>query len=349
MSHRDPAGKFDYASLLPDVAEQARSIVARCRARRRAVHIEGGRDLIAIKQRMEHGTFGAFIRDELGITPRAAENYMNAARFLEGKSETLSHLPSAILYALAAPTAPAAVVDAVVAAAAAGTPLTAAEIKKRLARARTVDRHDAPRTARRNALPVREPPAVPVLDQTERRAHETSQPAAQPSEQPDRLRPLADHTAACMGLHLPDLLTVLKDDRQAFVQLLDDLAKDGASARTPVAFALSPEEAEKREGLLAETWSRYSGNSDQGTGYEPARFLGQDMQDWSFASSELLEFFGIRETVERFRAERMLAERKAGRKKRMSATPSPGEADLGKSPQPHTRAADQTPQAGTAG
>lgn len=41
--------------------------------------IENGRDLIAVKEKMAHGGFGAWLKQEFGWTDRTARNYMNAA------------------------------------------------------------------------------------------------------------------------------------------------------------------------------------------------------------------------------------------------------------------------------
>ena len=58
---------------------------------------------------------------------------MAVAKFLEGKCATVAHLPPAILYQLCAQSAPADVVEAVVAASTTETPMPAHEIAERLA------------------------------------------------------------------------------------------------------------------------------------------------------------------------------------------------------------------------
>jgi hypothetical protein len=69
-----------------------------------------GADLVKVKDRLPHGTFGGWCRSELGIEPRTAQNYMNAARLLGSlppeARETISLLPPATIYALAAPGLP---------------------------------------------------------------------------------------------------------------------------------------------------------------------------------------------------------------------------------------------------
>jgi hypothetical protein len=132
-----PAGtvapNFDYSALSAGLADDARATAGRIRNRTRSTITMIGRDLIVIKTKMEHGTFGNWIKAELGMTPRTAENYMNAAQWLEGKSETVSLLPPTLIYALAAPSAPAAVVSEVLAAVGAGVALPVRDIKEKLA------------------------------------------------------------------------------------------------------------------------------------------------------------------------------------------------------------------------
>jgi hypothetical protein len=129
-----PAGaSFDYSTLDRELANEARAAAGRIRERLRTATYETGRDLIAIKDKMPHGTFGSWVAAEFGISDHTAQNYMNAARFMEGKSETVSLLPPTALYALARPTASAEVVDEVLKQVDAGVPVTTAMIRDRLA------------------------------------------------------------------------------------------------------------------------------------------------------------------------------------------------------------------------
>jgi hypothetical protein len=128
----DRPAAFDYATLDPALAADARAAIARIRARIRSARYEIGHDLIAIKSRMDHGTFGNWVAAELGITLRTAENYMNAARFVEGKTEAISLLPPSAIYALAAPSAPSNIVQEVLAAVDAGTLIPVTEIRQKL-------------------------------------------------------------------------------------------------------------------------------------------------------------------------------------------------------------------------
>ena len=68
--------------------------------------IEIGRDLANVKKLLSHGEFQEWIQTELGISPRTAQNFMNVTNRLGGKSEMISLLPPAVVYALAAPSTP---------------------------------------------------------------------------------------------------------------------------------------------------------------------------------------------------------------------------------------------------
>ena len=64
--------------------------------------IEIGRDLVDVKEKLNHGDFQHWVRSELGISTRMAQIFMNVADRLGGKSEIISHLQPTAVYALAA-------------------------------------------------------------------------------------------------------------------------------------------------------------------------------------------------------------------------------------------------------
>ncbi len=100
------SGAFDYATLPTEIADDARAVAARIRARMRDSIIETGRDLLAMKAKLQHGQFTAWLQGALDINVRSAERYMGAARFANEKGDTVSLLPTAALHLLAAPSAP---------------------------------------------------------------------------------------------------------------------------------------------------------------------------------------------------------------------------------------------------
>jgi hypothetical protein len=117
--------RFDYASLPLADASALRLTADRIRDRMNGIKRDTlaiGRELLDIKDRLPHGAFGAWVRAELGMTPRTAQNFMNAARLVQSVPEpireSVSLLPPATLYRLSAPSAPQEVVQEVVLAAA---------------------------------------------------------------------------------------------------------------------------------------------------------------------------------------------------------------------------------------
>ena len=67
-----------------------------------------GNDLLAVKESLDHGQFGAWIRAEFGWTDRTARNFMAVAEQFGAKSEMISDLKIAptAAYLLASPSAP---------------------------------------------------------------------------------------------------------------------------------------------------------------------------------------------------------------------------------------------------
>lgn len=117
------------ASRLAEIADAARGVM-------RASIRDLGILLREEKSLCPHGKFEGWAQRELGISPRSAENYMAAARFLEGKSEKFAHLPASVIYRLAAPSAPHELVEDVEAGL-----LDLSEIKEKLTAADNARRH----------------------------------------------------------------------------------------------------------------------------------------------------------------------------------------------------------------
>ncbi len=137
------SGAFSYADLEPDTARVAQDAAVSIRAAMRASSLDVGRQLTMVKALLPHEQFTAWAEAELGMTARTAQNLMAAAGFVEGKPESVSLLPAAILYKLAAPSAPPDLVQDVVEAAAAEAPLDARTIKERLETVRLTRRESA--------------------------------------------------------------------------------------------------------------------------------------------------------------------------------------------------------------
>ncbi len=106
-----PANGFDYESIADaSVASDMRSAAERIRQRTRAAYIETGRELIAIKTRLEYGSFVAWVERECEINIRTAQRMMAVVELIE-KNDRLSYLPPSTLSLLTARSTP--VVEAV--------------------------------------------------------------------------------------------------------------------------------------------------------------------------------------------------------------------------------------------
>lgn len=212
---------FDYTTVPDDMAKVLRHAAEEVQ---RVLHLsvpEIGRHLLAAKAALPHGRFGAWAEAELQMKARTAQNYMRAATWLDGKSETLAQLPPTIVYALAAPDAPDEVVKAVVTAAEAGAPLLASAIKSRLDLA-AVEESELRFLARQH--PKKSAAQVKVIRQERqeraRREHEAFM--QQEEERKARLAPLVASVAdACLRSDV-DITALAADwsDWRKFMDLL---------------------------------------------------------------------------------------------------------------------------------
>src|SRR5689334_19340689 len=105
---------FDYQAIKADVADDLREVAGRIRGRLCASIIETGRDLLQIKDKqLEHGQFTAWVEAECGLSPHTAQRMMAAAQWVEGKNDTVSHLPPTMIYLLSSSSTPPEIHDAV--------------------------------------------------------------------------------------------------------------------------------------------------------------------------------------------------------------------------------------------
>jgi len=101
---------FDYA-LVGDAADKVRSSAEKIRSTvQKTIEdiIVVGQELLAVKESVGHGHFGAWVRAEFGWTERTAQNFMSVAERFGANPKLISDLtiqPTAA-YLLAAPSAP---------------------------------------------------------------------------------------------------------------------------------------------------------------------------------------------------------------------------------------------------
>jgi Protein of unknown function (DUF3102) len=149
--HRSMRG-FDYGGVSSDTAGKLRKQAERIRARitrHTRDAIETGRDLIAVKDHLDHGQFTAWVEVELGIPARTAQAYMQAARFAddEAKTATVALLPPKTLHRLAAKSTPAAIKVDVLRRIEAGEVVPDKEVANRIAAARSEQQRAAKEAA----------------------------------------------------------------------------------------------------------------------------------------------------------------------------------------------------------
>lgn len=217
---------FDYTALPATTATALRKQAAKIKERVRATTagiIEIGRDLIAVKQTLEHGQFSQWVEAECGFTARSAQNYMRAAEFAEGKYETVAVLPPAVVYKLSAKKAPIEVVKQVIQRAAAGVAIVDRDVDAALIGARREKRaaqEEARKRLRRSIGQQYRSGSKKAL------AIET---ARQTQELEDRRRQEKNRAAALLIIgtlgeeHARFLLGTFSADRAAVWQILEDM------------------------------------------------------------------------------------------------------------------------------
>lgn len=218
---------FDYTTVNDATAEVLRHAAAEVQ---RILHLsipEIGQHLLAAKAALPHGRFAAWAEAELQMKARTAQNYMRAAAWLDGKSETLAQLPPTIVYALAAPDAPDEVVQDVLTAAEAGSPLPASTIKSRLEVA-AVEESQLKALAQRH--PKKSAAQIKVLRQEQQTRARDDYEAHQREEEDRkaRLTPLAASVAAACLSSGVDVAAIVAGDSDwwKFVTLLHTALKE---------------------------------------------------------------------------------------------------------------------------
>ena len=241
-----PTSGFDYSALDPALAGDAQAAAGRIKERVKDIElrindarIATGNDLIAVKAKLEHGQFCKWIAAECGLNLRTAQRHMAMAE-MAAKNDIVSLLPAASVYALAAPTTPAAVVNEVLATIAAGTKLPTKIIKDKIATARAADR-EAETEARKAEIEARKSAEQIAKEKKakESKAQRAARKAAEEQTEKekreqeeqrraDRLRPLVQRVAAAIGSN--DIAAQVKalgdwSDRDTLKRLLGEAGR----------------------------------------------------------------------------------------------------------------------------
>lgn len=201
---------FDYSTLPVEVAEEARAVADRVRARHQrqiATIIETGRDLISIKDKLEHGLFLAWLEAEFGMTRMSANRYMQAAEHFGSKCNTVLHLPPTAVYQLAAPSTPEPVREEVIQRLEAGERVPPEEIKALVANAR-----EEVKRVRREARLIGKAKSKSARERRERRFRKIRERDEAEFAERERLRAEAtEEVATILRDHLGDDLARVVD------------------------------------------------------------------------------------------------------------------------------------------
>jgi hypothetical protein len=134
---------FDYSAFSPSDAAFLKKTAKRVRTlirRATPLLIEIGDYLAKAKQKLPHGQFGAFCLDEVKISVRSAENYMNLAELAKVYPPSLvSRLPANAGYKLGEESAPAEIVAEIMTEVSTGRTFTFREVNGRLLAAKRAE------------------------------------------------------------------------------------------------------------------------------------------------------------------------------------------------------------------
>jgi hypothetical protein len=103
--------RFDYSGLSSQATAFLKAQAHRIRRQAATSIILVGKDLIAAKHYLTHGTFLHWVEAEVGIRARTAQVYMQVAQWAPHKSASVALLPPSVLYFLSAPSTPASYIN----------------------------------------------------------------------------------------------------------------------------------------------------------------------------------------------------------------------------------------------
>jgi hypothetical protein len=98
--------QFDYASVPTSVAKFLKDHATRIRQYTGKTIVQIGGDLVSAKHYLSHGQFLRWVESEVGIPPRTAQAYMQAAQWASEHRATAAVLPPSLLYMLSSPSTP---------------------------------------------------------------------------------------------------------------------------------------------------------------------------------------------------------------------------------------------------
>jgi hypothetical protein len=138
MSKKDVAAPsnvgahFDYKTVSPSVAKFLRGQADRIHRTASRSIIQIGKDLVGAKHYLSHGLFLRWVEDEVGLSARTAQAYMQATQWVASKGATVAYLPPSILYLLSSPSTPEELIDDVLRRVETGERLSAQAVRQQV-------------------------------------------------------------------------------------------------------------------------------------------------------------------------------------------------------------------------
>jgi hypothetical protein len=171
----DAVTAFDYGLLAPELATGVRASAGRIKSH--ASHsakdaLAIGDELLGVKDALPRGKFGLWLTSEFGWDRRTANRYMSLARSFKDRPAVVAALPTALLYYLASPSAPAWLRDDIVTSISSGERFDAAQMRDMVLAARKQGR--GRRAAKVRAGPKEDTVSFSPVEQTTRNAWSSS-------------------------------------------------------------------------------------------------------------------------------------------------------------------------------
>ena len=209
---------FDYGQLDHDIAAEIQDAAGRVRSATRAAVIEVGCELLRVKERLKHGQFKLWVKNDCQLAMRTAQRAMQVAEMI-GKCANLAYLPPDGVVALADGSAPRAVVEGIIEEIEAGGRPSAADIRRRL---RDAKRMSNASTAAHKSAALK--PILRVWTKLQPADKETALIALWRTLPPAQRATFCRLVGAAQADGLPDDVTALSPDTEAAVTT--DIAVD---------------------------------------------------------------------------------------------------------------------------
>jgi hypothetical protein len=223
-----PATVFDFEAVAPDVAaalrKQGARILERISSTTDAI-VQIGRDLLAVKDHLDHGLFEKWLRAELRMVPRTAQRYMRAAAFAEGKNDNVSLFAPATLYLLAAKSTPPEIVNDVLDRARNGDVIADVDVREMVDEARCQRRREARQQQERDRRA-----RMPKRRREEREAREAAAEQER-AESAKAAEAIARKLSAQFGSECVSFLLSVRGDLYLALEVLEaEAERQGAAA-----------------------------------------------------------------------------------------------------------------------